>query len=784
MIKLLGVRHKNTVIFEDAYLPLDYVGITQIRGENKDSKTGALKDPNAAGKSVLVRPIPEIIFASSPLTEGIKTKARRDLFTSSDSAFSLDIEHGGKNITVTKAAKGKSFEYIVEEDSKNIKVRRKDYTEAKIREMFGYTEDEFYTQWYIDSRRISPLQIGSAAKRLHFFTKFFRLDDTDETRKIFLAMLREAKLKKASYDTLLSEIKELGKLDPDIESLRKEYKRKKKEKDNVVKYIDTLKNEYVKKTQLLELLPKLQEYKNACEIVSVPVGEVKKAKAAFVEQVEKYEQNKTAVNRLAVYEKRLSDYERDSKRLQQANKEAKKAGLDVKKASRKVKDLSKQKHELQAKYKKQKHFITKAPKSFDFGRLSELKKKKFQKTEYYESNISKLEHSLETYESFEKELTHEHGKDGTCPLCQSKLSSKNKNLKSVVTDIISRNRGLLREERKLLKLANEYENLVEQEKEFKKAKKEILKAEKELKRIKIEYEKVSSLHKRYLKLEKIQDRYSDLEQPRKPEIDTAVCSDKEYFLFKNTLNNINLIHGMENKELDELNPKRLKKEISKLKKELAKNTVQDVSDRFIEVSTKLESELNKHKKHKQLSKKIKALQSDVDDIPVLETLVKAYSNKGFKLVLIQYLAAKLEKNLNTYAPLLYAEKIKFYIRVNSVNSFEILAERKINGSLRCSDVHTLSGAESRAFSFLLPLAILPMIPESRRLNVMVLDEPLQNMGEARKDLFVNSFIPKLKTLIPHIVILSTDNEYYKDSRILYVVKEKSKSRLETKHEKP
>ena len=240
-MKLLGLRHKNT-IFNEAYLPLNKKGVTQIRGINKDSNAGHLTDPNAVGKSVLVRPISEVIFASSPLTTSVKAKAKKDLFCSKDSEMEIMVEKDGDVFSFKKVAKGASYEYVVEENQQDVKIRRKDYTEAKIKDFFGYSEDEFYTQWYIDSGRISPLQIGTATQRINFFTNMFKLEDSDEMRKIINALLKESKLKEASYRTLKSELEELGEVPKDLSKLEKKVEQKENEKEEVVSGFEELNN--------------------------------------------------------------------------------------------------------------------------------------------------------------------------------------------------------------------------------------------------------------------------------------------------------------------------------------------------------------------------------------------------------------------------------------------------------------------------------------------------------------------------------------------------------------
>ena len=84
MIELQQLTVKNYVKYKEATLPLNRIGVTKITGKNLDSTsklTNVNDDTNAVGKTALLSAISQIIFASNPLTQDVKSKAKKDVFT-------------------------------------------------------------------------------------------------------------------------------------------------------------------------------------------------------------------------------------------------------------------------------------------------------------------------------------------------------------------------------------------------------------------------------------------------------------------------------------------------------------------------------------------------------------------------------------------------------------------------------------------------------------------------------------------------------------------------------
>ena len=136
------------------------------------------------------------------------------------------------------------------------------------------------------------------------------------------------------------------------------------------------------------------------------------------------------------------------------------------------------------------------------------------------------------------------------------------------------------------------------------------------------------------------------------------------------------------------------------------------------------------------------------------------------------IAKKVERNINHLAHLIFAEKFKFHFEVTDTD-FRIYYEDK-RGMF---DVRNLSGAEGRSFTVLSMLGILPLIPSALRTNLIVLDEMDANMGPTLRNMFCNELVPALNTIIPHVVVVTPQDDLYPGSRRLCCVKEGTTSRL-------
>lgn len=164
------------------------------------------------------------------------------------------------------------------------------------------------------------------------------------------------------------------------------------------------------------------------------------------------------------------------------------------------------------------------------------------------------------------------------------------------------------------------------------------------------------------------------------------------------------------------------------------------------------------------------------DRPILERLLDAYGPKGLRMAVLRDASSRICSNLNRFAPLLFPEKVEFTAHLSEGNlDFHVT---RFDG--RTSDIRHMSGAESRLFSLVWLLGVLPLVPESRRCNIVVLDEFEANLDQVTRDLLVNEYLPALNEVVPHVVFLTpnTPPEPGLGRRSLMVVKEGKVSRVE------
>jgi ABC-type uncharacterized transport system YnjBCD ATPase subunit len=76
------------------------------------------------------------------------------------------------------------------------------------------------------------------------------------------------------------------------------------------------------------------------------------------------------------------------------------------------------------------------------------------------------------------------------------------------------------------------------------------------------------------------------------------------------------------------------------------------------------------------------------------------------------------------------------------------------------------------------LAVLPMIPSSRRCDTLILDEPSVNFDEAMSENFRTRFLPSLLKVVPKIVVVTPLAEEYPGARVMTVVRKGKESHLE------
>lgn len=793
---LEGLTLHNVVLFKDVYLPLNHKGVTKIQGLNKDAdKRNSNDNTNAAGKSFLTSCIPQIVVGTDSVTQDVKARAKKDFFSDKDSSMSLAWRVGTPKaplLSVEKKAKGKSFEYVFKTDGVDQKVRKISYSEEKLKKHFPYTEEEFFTLYYVDSRRPNALQFGSPTQRLEYFTNLFKLNNYDEIRKLFNGMLNS--LKKDGI--VLNEVEaSLAKLEEeigeaDIAELTAQYE---KTKVKQKKYNDAIHNLY-KIIQLGSIVTSNKESMQRFNDLTVELDFANQY--ADEESLRKHCKRVTAtIKELSALEKQAAKYieylakkeQYDAQYQALREKIAKVKGGFTKHQAKQHEADAEKAAEIRAKIDRLKKEIETS--DFDvefFDKYSNQFKEKFGEPTVKSVNKVLTEYatalSIEQRYIRDKQLSiNELVKLKDCPECPTCNQHVDKKMLAKWIDEGKDNIAKSKDKQKVLsgkiEKVQKFLNLFEKHEAYSEAQV----AQKKLKGLKATLEILVKAisggvehYSNYQKSVKYREQMDSLvlpEEVEKPKGDYSLLPQlREWLQLYAVVNHIYDKYSHAPKDIEE-RAEQAEADMSALKKKSAKCV-----DNLSKVSSRLEVLKNNKTRLKDLKTRRSELVKTTQDIPIVELLIDAYSNKGVKLLIIKQIASIIEKNMNKFAPLLYKEKIKFTFEVEA-NCFNILMTRNYKGKPRTADVRRLSGAESRAFSFLLPLAILPLIPSERRLNIMVLDEPTVNLDFSMKTLFTTSFIPKLNSVIPHIIIVSPLDDVYKNQKSYTVVKESGFSTL-------
>lgn len=789
-MKLKSLKVKNYICFKEATLPLDRIGITKVTGKNLDSNTKlapAGDDTNAVGKTALLSGIPQLVFASNPMTQDIKTKAKKDAFKTKGASIELEVEpKDNKVYTLQKLSKGKSTQFAIHKGAENTNVRTQAYPEEKIRQMFDMTEDEFYTLWFISSSKPSRIQYGSAASRLQFFTNFFRLNNYDEVRKIFNGMLRKAKDAKIALSEVATHIESLNVKDEGtLKQLKADLKKLKQKSDQYSKEYSDL---HAVEIDLSFLHNSADLFKKWEKLVGkqtlATTKDVKKlmSKAeVIVEQADKHEaysvKQKIYVKEKALYKEKYNKYTSQlapytigsskpknfKEDLAALSEKLNKLTYKIETKQRALEDLAKDPFDQSA------YTIAKAKtRGVDYDDLLKLK----------EDASDKYAVAVSTKGSLKELVNHSN-----CPTCNHKIDRDlSKKLYKKAGKDAEKYASLISDLRKKISHYDAFKALEKAKATWDDNQKEEAQLSSDLKQLKKDLKQVEKEKDKLLEWEPyfdIEAKLLNLEKPVKPK------APKDFHYSSDDVEHNKAILSLGALVLPNFeryySVKYSKTEMTldsvKERTEYLRAKMEKTNTLIPKLTSKIDLIKQALKDYDKLQERRKELKGTAADADVLEMLVDAYSNKGLKLLLIKHIASVIEKNMNQYASLVYPEDVSFKFEVVNDREFNILRGSKRQGKVHYDDVRVLSGAESRAFSFLLPLSIMPLIPKERRLNVMVLDEPTNNMGAARMELFVKSFVPKLNQLVPHLVIISTSDEVYSNSVSYQIIKKNGKSKL-------
>jgi hypothetical protein len=759
--------YDGVVYFDHAELDLDYSGLTVVKGWNKNAKTKK-KVTNGCGKSLLLSGIPNVLLNSAPsiTKSGRSAGTKGSLLTTPKSSLKIDLKSQGIPYEVQKYRKGNGVKYKVSKNGKDKLLATPTKAERFIAtKVFPVTETEYYTYLHLHGTRQFPLQMGTSTERMEFFTKLFNLQRFDLIREACAARKKAldedqvrvkelkrnlAELEQSLGETDSAEIKKsIEQFDADLEQV----------KDRMSK-LDQMRKDYVA----------FQQWKHDWDRVDTSIP--------FAEQLATVEQK---ISKMDGWEQEWKSWQRFIER-----RAAWQPGME--KAKKKIGDLTKveAQHTLE-KLTGERKSLEKALHSLRKPVKPDAVEKVVVDYEYWgQKSLNDLYHfgnkevaRFTALIDLQKQINKISQEGGKCLVCGTKGVT--------VKDHLAEYK---KEKQRWADLMDQTVSAMEY-KAYRKQKKA--------------YD--SALEEYQQEKARIEEHLSVLGDPKKYQdaLDGHEwLSDNPVPLFNQTeikMPRRRVGNYLAPEEFDSDKMVRLQRKRDLLKRLLkVEPTLRKVSDSVVDYRkaaaryAKLQDKLTDITSdratlsqvlvnHKQLrsraaraNEEVQELKTKLADLPVLERLIEIYGKNGRKLQVMQQFAKSLETRMNDNAPLIFPEPMKFEFTVGP-NSMDLMVTRGTGKKAVTSDVRFLSGAETKQFNLCFVSALIPMLPASKRSNLIVLDEVDSGMNEVAAERFRNDFLPELQKIVPHVVIITPLDEQYPNARTITVVKEGSTSKV-------
>jgi DNA repair exonuclease SbcCD ATPase subunit len=780
MIKLNGFGLKNVLTFEDTLLEVGSEhGLYVIHGKNLDSRNPANK--NAVGKSRLFSSIPTVAFETDPLA--IKSRNKKDVLKGKKSTHILEVEnHLGECYRFEQTAsaysvfiKNKSGEYVnVNEAGKPVKL---EIARTHLDRAFPISEEMFYATSYVSDQRSCNFINASPQNRLAFITKLFGLDVYDELRKYFTKKLGEVAKAEIEYQTLAQELKAAQKRIEELEWTSDKNSKLKR----VHEKLDGVK---AKLKKLYELSGKLTTAKNNADRLKKLVTKQKELQKALgklstKEDLAKLRSNLKLSQQFEFYVEASSEYKSKSSVIQKSLDSITKPELSTDELAEQyekyVSLISKLERDLENQTEKYQAYIEiKKQNSKATAKASALKstflKTKFAKSlDLTEKNLGKKTDAISsqvdllktTVALWDQLQDHEHL--AGCPVCGSEkvkykdLENRVKKAQQYLEDY---------------EIYSEYEELGSSVESISKVTIDT-KLETKLESARKKLKQIREQGKQSEQYDKLIAQMDSLKKPVKPKVivkESSESIERKIEALSLLLQNKDRIKDLGSEHYDEKAHSRVQKELKELTQE---NDQLEKLWRKLNLA-KIEFK-NLSKTAEDLSNKLKVVEPLLKMREQYKILQTAYSPNNLKLQAAEAIVRQLEDSLNRYSSLVFLEPMKFQIRTQA-NGISAVAIRN-NGE--SSDIVYLSGAEANCFRLLFAVSLLPLIPEEKRTNFLILDEPDSRCSTAVREHLIREFLPKLRQIVPHIFWITPKSiDDFQDYTLLTVVKEKGSSYLE------
>jgi DNA repair exonuclease SbcCD ATPase subunit len=789
MLTISGLDLNDVISFKKVSVDFKE-GLTYVRGINKDSDL-ARPTGNGTGKSLFFSAIPNVVYAAPPLA--LRKKSRKDLLGRKGSNIGFILRPSADSPEYEIIQTGSK--YTIFEDGKDLEVNTIPRSEAFIKKLFPISEIDFYSRCYVSTQKPYALLRDSDSDRLQHIIDIALLDQYSDLQKFFslkASAIKDNEIRLSVLEQQLAGVKKkLRESKSDITKV--EYRKLKTQYDGYAEKIEKLQsNKFKLLTQqqalqsLLTVEKELDELRSKYTFKAPPSKQLKALRAdkdaaseweTYVAEVAKASKSQQRL-RLAIkkIEKSLPEEATEglSKRAKTLNKElntvtseiAKMEGIETQ-----VEELREEQTSLQEEFDGLEVDESKVVLEKDYGEFIAEAKIRL-----------KLEALLEHEDS--------HASSGTCPTCQAEIDY----------DAI---RSIVRGERKALNIAVKNKKAQQCLIALKDVKRKLAKLSFDAPELKALRTKKKQLAKDVETVEENLDKFEELSslrnQLRAIEIPVEPECEKPALDLSDIEEGIDLCHEIEKhlkakaaiienhsdfesfrsaKAVSTENTK-VGEQIAKISKEI--RTLESAQADCAGKVSSYEQYANTVKiyqgEQETTQAEIDKLRPSVDDKKLVTILSKAYGTKGLRAYAANAFCNLLQTNLNHYRDLIFAEPFEFSVEASD-SGVSIMVDRNNGKPDAVSDVRHLSGAESECFALLCAASLITLTPDSRKLNMIVLDEPTSHMHQVTRELFNQKFVPFLRELVPSIFIITPhDDDCSPNSAEWVVEKSKGVSRL-------
>lgn len=789
MLHIVGLDLSNVVTFSNVSVDFQS-GLTYVRGINKDA------DPvrptgNGAGKSRLFSAIPNVFFSAAPLA--LKKKSRKGMLRGKGSSIGLVFRPSddGPEYEIIQQANG----YKIYQDGNDLEVNTIPRAEEMIANLFPVPEIDFYSRCYLSTQRPYRLLCDSDADRLKHIIAIGGLDQHSRLHRYFLD--RAGSIKDSEIRLSVLEQQRLSlrqKFKACSSSITEEqYKASKKNYDRasrVLKEKQERRYDLVSRQQALSSLLTLE--KELDELRGKYTFRKPPAKQLRILQREKRD-----AELWARYDTLCASVKEDERvigaKLRKLRQQLPEGDIDQ------SRDLEKQLRGLTEQLRKAKEDERSIRNLEDELQDLHAKADSLINDEHvevragydYQEDLAAARTQLRLNKLLD---AHEGDDSCVCPTCQSEVDLR---IVRKLVDRAKRDVQAIEKKIQLQKTLAEIESLESELKDLRRrAKPGVVKElSAQVGALEKQIEARDEAKELLVEIDSYTKQLDRLQSPPKPECDRPQ-HDSEYFE-----DNIALCHDIERhlkakeailNNYEEYSSYRsaasVEEEIADVAERLGEESkaIRQLESRIAKWSTDIqafETHLNTVKIYTQELNQVEAeiakLTPLVRDKKLTTLLVKAYGSKGLRAYAADSFCRLYEQNLNHFRDTIFTEPFEFKVEASDTG-VSILVDRNNGKSDSVSDARELSGAESEAFSLLSAAALIALTPDSRKLNMIVLDEPTSHMHAVTRELFNQKFLPLLLELVPSVYVITPhDDDRSPNSSEWVVQKHKGVSVLKT-----